>query len=40
MSSISCCIIGSKYSQVLELAKSLQVYKQCGIIKKVHIGFS
>ena len=29
-----------QYSQVLELAKSLQFYKQCGIVKKVHIGFS
>jgi len=27
-------------SQVLELARSLQFYKQCGIVKKVHIGFS
>ena len=29
-----------QYPQVLELAKSLQFYKQCGIVKKVHIGFS
>ena len=29
-----------QYSQVLELAKSLQFYKQCGMVKKVHIGFS
>ena len=26
--------------QLLELAKSLQFYKQCGIVKKAHIGFS
>ena len=29
-----------QYSQVLDLAKSPQFYKQCGIVKKVHIGFS
>ena len=29
-----------QYSQVLELVKSLQFYKQCGIAKKVHIVFS
>ena len=29
-----------QYSQVVELARSLQFYKQCGIVKKVHIGFS
>ena len=29
-----------QYSQVLELAKSLQFCKQCGIVKEIHIGFS
>ena len=29
-----------QYSRVLELAKSLQFYTQCGTVKKVHIGFS